>query len=91
MEKYDGNGVFLNKFGKRIAGVSNELHIDARVKHCALQDDCFCSRDADCATGQYCGKLSGFKVCKDTLALLPRLVNTAGDAALTILAKQLLV
>lgn len=91
VQKYDPNGVFLNKFGKRITGASSELHIDSRVKHCALLDDCFCDKDTDCATGQYCGELYGFKVCKDKFAFIPKLINFVGDTALRAIAKQFLV
>ncbi|XP_037038883.1 L-gulonolactone oxidase 5-like isoform X2 [Bradysia coprophila] len=87
IRKYDQNGVFLNKFGKRITGASRELTIDPRMEHCALQDDCFCNKNRDCATGQYCGELNGFKVCKDILSL--KLINDVSDGALAIVGKLL--
>ncbi|KAJ6632745.1 L-gulonolactone oxidase 5 [Pseudolycoriella hygida] len=67
MKKYDPNGVFLNKFGERITGASNQLTVDTRAIHCALNSNCICSKNADCATGQICKKMYGFNVCKDVL------------------------
>lgn len=92
MQKYDPNGVFLNKFGRRIKGASSELTIDSKVKHCALQDHCFCTEATDCATGQFCGQLYGFRVCEDLPAkVLPLpLVNSVSSDVLTVIAKQFL-
>lgn len=90
MQKYDPNGIFLNKFGMRIKGSSNALTIDPKAKHCALQSSCICSSSNDCASGQICGKLSGFSVCKDFIAeILPlRLIDIVSDRALNVIASQ---
>lgn len=65
MRKFDPQGVFLNKFGRRLTLQSNELMTDPKVKKCALQDYCVCGKDADCASSQVCGKLGKFNICTD--------------------------
>lgn len=72
MRKYDPNGVFLNKFGKRILLESNELTVDPHVKRLALQDYCICDKHVDCADFQVCTKVNGaFPVCKDMIPAVP--------------------
>jgi hypothetical protein len=65
MKKYDPNELFMNKFGKRITGVSDEMDIDPQVHHCALQDYCICSKNDDCGSFQSCNQVKGFPVCRD--------------------------
>jgi L-gulonolactone oxidase len=72
MQKYDPSGIFQNKFGKRILNTSNEMDVDPKVTHCALQDYCICNVKSDCAVNeaQVCENVttgnSSFPVCKDT-------------------------
>jgi hypothetical protein len=72
MRNYDPFGIFLNKFGRRLIGVSNEMDVDPKAIHCALQDYCICKKDSDCAVDeeQVCGKVEDgrrkYSVCKDT-------------------------
>lgn len=65
MKKYDPNGIFMNKFGRRLLGESDELSWDPSVTKCALQDYCMCAKDDDCGAGQACGKYGEFPVCKE--------------------------
>jgi len=71
MEAYDPTGTFLNKFGKRIQGVSDAVDKDPAVTHCALQDYCVCGTSADCAAFQTCKHFNQFSVCKDLSPLIP--------------------
>jgi len=68
MQKYDPNGIFLNKFGRRILDLSNEMNVDPSVKRCALQDYCICSKNSDCTSLQSCGMVSGYPACQDIAA-----------------------
>jgi hypothetical protein len=65
MKKYDPNGIFLNKFGKRLLGDSHLMDIDPQVKRCALQDYCICSKNSDCANLQSCTAVNGYAICND--------------------------
>lgn len=67
MHKFDPKGIFQNNFGRRLLGISTKSDIDPQVVHCALLDNCFCSKDSDCADSQNCVFLPGydsFSVCK---------------------------
>ena len=66
MRQYDPYGVFLNDFGLRLLGVGTRINLDPFTRHCALLDNCVCSRDIDCAPEQVCTVLQSFPVC-DTL------------------------
>lgn len=65
MKKYDPNGIFLNKFGRRLLGTSRDMDTDPNVKRCALQDYCVCSKNSDCAPLQQCVMISGYPACTD--------------------------
>lgn len=67
MDEFDPNGIFLNNFGKRIRNISSNVDTDPKVTRCALLDNCFCSKNTDCADTQICGYLNGYSsypVCK---------------------------
>lgn len=66
MNKYDPNGVFLNSFGRRLKKTGTKVDIDPKLKHCALLDNCICSKNTDCGKNQICTTISGYKynVCK---------------------------
>lgn len=73
MNKYDPDEVFINNFGRRIKRTGDKIDIDPLTKHCALLDNCFCSRDSDCASTQICTKLPGYvyNVCKNKNEVAP--------------------
>ncbi|KAJ6635180.1 L-gulonolactone oxidase 2 [Pseudolycoriella hygida] len=66
MSKFDPNQLFLNNFGRRLTQTGTKLDLDPKIIHCALLDNCFCSKNSDCATEQTCTTLPGynFTVCK---------------------------
>lgn len=66
MNKYDPNGVFMNSFGHRMKKTGSKVDIDPDVKHCALLDNCICSKNNDCGKNQICTTVSGYEyqVCK---------------------------
>lgn len=66
MNKYDPNEVFINNFGRRIKGTGTKVDVDPLTTHCALLDNCICSKNSDCAITQKCSTLPGYKyrVCK---------------------------
>jgi len=67
MKKYDPNRLFANKFALRLKGYSNEMNVNPKVKRCALQDYCVCSKDEDCAKSQECVEhIEGYFACKDS-------------------------
>jgi len=69
MTTFDPNGVFLNNFGRRLLGVSGKMDWDPLVIHCALLDNCLCSKDDDCARGQKCSRIEtypNYPVCLTT-------------------------
>ena len=74
MHQYDPKGVFLNDFGRRLLGIGTRINFDPMTKHCALLDNCICAKDSDCADGQNCGTLNGFRVCKSP-SLLPEILT----------------
>ncbi|KXN70656.1 hypothetical protein CONCODRAFT_17439 [Conidiobolus coronatus NRRL 28638] len=64
MQKYDPNGIFLNKFGKRLLGSGDEAYdIPSKVTRCAIGNYCICKKDSDCPKNYKCGSLAGYKVC----------------------------
>jgi hypothetical protein len=65
MQQFDPQGIFLNKFGRRLLGVSKDMDIDPAVKRCALQDYCICSKNSDCAPLQQCRPIEGYPACND--------------------------
>ncbi|CAL8073253.1 unnamed protein product [Orchesella dallaii] len=68
MRKYDPNGIFLNKFGRRLLLEYDDLSMDPFVKRCALQDYCVCTKSWHCADFQMCTTINGmFPVCRDVL------------------------
>jgi len=71
MEQFDPSGAFMNKFGRRIQGISDAMDVDPLVNHCALQDYCVCSTESDCAAGQACVKTTQFAVCQDLPPVVP--------------------
>ncbi|KAJ6648570.1 L-gulonolactone oxidase 5, partial [Pseudolycoriella hygida] len=66
METYDPNGVFMNSFGYRLKRNGTKVDVDPQTTHCAILDNCFCSKDSDCGVNQICTTLTGYKynVCK---------------------------
>ncbi|KAL1921709.1 uncharacterized protein VTP21DRAFT_10351 [Calcarisporiella thermophila] len=64
VERYDPTGVFMNDYGRRILGFTEQVSMPPDIKHCALEDYCLCSVDEDCAAGQTCGELAGYSVCR---------------------------
>lgn len=66
MKKFDPNGIFLNNFGRRLTYNGTKIDIDPLTTKCALLDNCFCSKDSDCADTQTCTTISGYRypVCK---------------------------
>lgn len=66
MEKFDPDKVFLNNFGRRITRKGTKIDIDPLTTRCALLDNCFCSKDSDCANTQICTTIDGYdyNVCE---------------------------
>lgn len=66
MNKFDPNEVFINNFGRRMKGTGTLIDIDPLTTHCALLDNCICSKDVDCGSTQICTTLLGYpyRVCK---------------------------
>lgn len=66
MNKYDPNEIFMNKFGLRLKGEGTKQDIDPKTIHCALLDNCFCTKNSDCGSTQTCTTLRGYtyRVCK---------------------------
>ncbi len=73
MDKYDPNEVFINNFGRRIKRTGDKVDTDPLTKHCAILDNCFCSKDSDCSPAQICTKLPGYvyNVCKTKNEVAP--------------------
>jgi len=61
MAQYDPNGVFMNAFGARLKGTGTAADTDPKVTHCALLDNCICSKNSDCALGQICSYINGYR------------------------------
>lgn len=84
MKTFDPQGIFLNKFGRRLLGISKDMDIDPNVKRCALQDYCVCSKASDCATFQQCVVVKGYPVCNDIGAsFLPPTLRSYNPTNLT--------
>lgn len=66
MKKYDPYEIFINSFGRRITKKDVKIDFDPLTTRCALLDNCFCSKDCDCAATQICTSLPGYNytVCK---------------------------
>lgn len=66
MNKYDPNEVFINSFGRRMKKTGTKVDFDPLTKHCAILDNCICSKNTDCASTQICTRLPGYsyRVCK---------------------------
>lgn len=66
MNKFDPNEIFINNFGRRIKRKGTKVDIDPLTVHCALLDNCICSKDTDCAIDQTCTTLPEYtyNVCK---------------------------
>lgn len=60
MKKSDPNEIFLNNFGRRILKRGTKIDTDPLTIRCALLDNCFCSKDSDCANNQICTSLPGY-------------------------------
>ncbi len=74
MNKFDPDEVFINNFGRRLKRTGKELDLDPLTKkHCALLDNCFCSKNSDCGANQICAKLSpyNYNVCKTANEVAP--------------------
>lgn len=73
MNKYDPDEVFINNFGRRLKRTGDKIDIDPLTTHCAILDNCFCSRDSDCASTQTCTQLPGYfyNVCKTKNEVAP--------------------
>lgn len=77
MNKYDPNQVFINNFGHRMKGTGTTVDSDPFTKHCALLDNCICSKDIDCGVTQTCTTLPGYtyKVCKTNNEIPERTID----------------
>lgn len=66
MNKFDPNEIFINNFGRRLKRKGTKVDIDPLTVHCALLDNCICSKDTDCGNDQTCTTLPGYsyQVCK---------------------------
>lgn len=66
MNKFDPNEIFINNFGRRMKRKSSKVDVDPLTIHCALLDNCICSKDSDCGNDQTCTTLPGYTypVCK---------------------------
>lgn len=66
MNKFDPNEVFINNFGRRMKQTGTAIDTDPLTTHCALLDNCICSKDNDCGDTQTCTTLPGYtyRVCK---------------------------
>lgn len=66
MNKFDPNEIFINNFGRRIKRKGTKVDFDPLTIHCALLDNCICSKDTDCGNDQICTTLPGYTypVCK---------------------------
>lgn len=66
MNKFDPNEIFINNFGRRMKRTGTTVDIDPLTVHCALLDNCICSKDIDCGRDQTCTTLAGYtyRVCK---------------------------
>ncbi len=66
MNKFDPNEIFINNFGRRIKRKGTKVDIDPLTVHCALLDNCICSKNTDCGNNQICTTLPGYtyRVCK---------------------------
>jgi len=66
MNKYDPKGTFLNSFGRRMKNIGTKVDVDPAVTHCALLDNCICSKNGDCGKNQICTTIKGYdyNVCK---------------------------
>lgn len=66
MNKFDPEGVFINNFGRRMKQTGTDIDTDPLTKHCALLDNCICSKDNDCGDTQICTTLPGYtyRVCQ---------------------------
>lgn len=66
MNKFDPNEIFINNFGRRMKGKGTKVDVDPLTTHCALLDNCFCSKKSDCGMNQICTSLPGYtyRVCK---------------------------
>ncbi len=67
MKKFDPNQIISNSFGRRMTKNDSKIDFDHMITRCALLDNCFCSRDSDCAKAQLCTTIAGYdeySVCK---------------------------
>ncbi|KAJ6635041.1 L-gulonolactone oxidase 2 [Pseudolycoriella hygida] len=66
MKKFDPNGIFMNNFGRRLTHMDTKIDMDPLTTRCALLDNCFCSKNADCGDAQICTTINGYKykACK---------------------------
>lgn len=66
MNKFDPNEVFINSFGRRIKNTGTKVDIDPLTTHCALLDNCFCTKNADCGKNQICTTIDNYsyRVCQ---------------------------
>ncbi|OXA60733.1 L-gulonolactone oxidase [Folsomia candida] len=54
MNKFDPNEVFINNFGRRLKKTSSKQDLHPAEIHCGIRDNCFCSKNSDCAVTQTC-------------------------------------
>lgn len=66
MNKFDPNEVFINNFGRRLKKTSSKQDLHPAEIHCGIRDNCFCSKNSDCAVTQTCTTFpnSTFRVCQ---------------------------
>lgn len=60
MNKYDPDERFINNFGRRLKGTGSKVDTDPLLTRCALLDNCFCTKNADCGADQSCTTLPGY-------------------------------
>lgn len=73
MNKYDPDEIFINNFGRRLKRTGTKMDIDPKTIHCAILDNCICSKNSDCGTNQICSTVSGYvyKVCRTRNEVAP--------------------
>lgn len=81
MNTFDPNEVFINNFGRRIKNTGKKVDIDPLTTHCALLDNCFCTKNGDCGKNQICTTIDNYnyRVCKtkneNTINFFPKLAR----------------
>jgi len=66
MNKHDPYGIFMNNFGRRMKKTGTTVDTDPSTTHCAILDNCICTKDSDCGDTQRCTSITGYnyRVCQ---------------------------